>query len=423
MMILKVKIIMRDEKMPIIYPFPNEISLLIDLNYSGGNFGLWFNKFIPLLLNEEKNKKLHPCNKNGEKKPVDYYENFYSSKIKNAESVKSLLSNKHYSQVSFYKSFEKKYEAIIITAELISSLITGIGLTHPNEVGMTFDHTIGIPYIPASTIKGIVRFAHLLELSQNIPNKESNFFDEESEWTNVLEMFGRGGDSEPAIGRVIFLDAYPETVPEIVADIMNPHYAEYYSKGKAPGDYLNPTPIKFLTVKKGTKFIFRILVNKDKSYYDLKNNKNLKDLVLKAVKKSLEEEGIGAKTAVGYGLFTIKEFKEPESIENYISEENRLKDEEQKKIQKEKEKEKFNNMSEIEKIIYGLKNNYEEKNSMDVYRNIFESNGDAYNKEDQIKIAGALKDAWIKHEKWDHKKASKKQKEKINKIKNILGEA
>jgi len=28
---------------------------------------------------------------------------------------------------------------------------------------------------------------------------------------------------------------------------------------------------------------------------------------------------------------------------------------------------------------------------LNIFRNIFESNGDAYNKEDQIKIAGALK--------------------------------
>jgi len=38
---------------------------------------------------------------------------------------------------------------------------------------MTFDHNLGIPYIPASSIKGIVRFAHTLDLIENNFDKVS----------------------------------------------------------------------------------------------------------------------------------------------------------------------------------------------------------------------------------------------------------
>lgn len=201
---------------------------------------------------------------------------------------------------------------------------------------------------------------------------------------------------------------------------MNPHYGEYYSDvnaTKPPADYLTPKPIKFLTVSKETKFIFRILINK--KYNDLKDNKTLKDLVLTAVRKSLEEEGIGAKTAVGYGLFNIENFSEPESIKKLI---NKKEDDVKKhleELENIKKNEELKNMSEVDKICYQLKNDYEESYATNIYNKI---NDIQYSEEDKKKIAGELKKAWEKGGKWDEKNASKKQKEKIKKIKLILHE-
>jgi len=109
------------------------------------------------------------------------------------------------------------HKTLVYKATLISPLVTGIGNTHPCEVGMTFDHNLGIPYIPASSIKGIVRFAHTLDLIENNFDKVSteaekngkDEFNDEEDWTNIPAMFGKGGDNGNR-GNVIFLDAYPE---------------------------------------------------------------------------------------------------------------------------------------------------------------------------------------------------------------------
>jgi len=83
---------------------------------------------------------------------------------------------------------------------------------------------------------------------------------------------------------------------------MNPHYAPYYAgDGKVPpADYHYPIPIFFLTVDKRTTFQF-ILGSKYPEWKDWmigeKNKKNIIDWL----KDALENHGIGAKTAIGYG--------------------------------------------------------------------------------------------------------------------------
>ena len=297
------------------YPYSTQLQTAAK-SFDKGNFSLWFNKLIP--LNNERNCKA--CNKQGnDKEAVQYYEFFYNG-LKNNIELKNLLDAKQKSQQHFCEIHAKAgYELINFKAELKSPLITGIGQTHPNEVGMVFDHTMGIPYIPASSVKGIVRFAHMLELikSENLEeytetDKNGEYIDESNLKTKIPAIFGGDADEEKEgekktkklKGKVIFLDAYPEKIPDLHVDIMNPHYGDYYSdeNGKTPpADYLDPTPIKFLTVKQGTKFIFRALVPKDS---------DLLQPVRTAFENAIKNEGIGAKTAVGYGRFEIQSNKE-----------------------------------------------------------------------------------------------------------------
>ena len=291
------------------YPYSVQLQTAAK-SFSKGNFSLWFDKLIP--LNNERNCKA--CNKQGnDKEAVQYYESIYNG-LKNNTTLKDLLDEKQKSQQQFCEIYEKAgYKIIKYKAELKSPLITGIGQTHPNEVGMVFDHTIGTPYIPASSVKGIVRFAHMLELikSENLQqflNKEEDGIIESIHETKIAAIFGGDADKEKEgkkkiklKGKVIFLDAYPAKVPDLHVDIMNPHYGNYYrdENGKIPpADYLDPTPIKFLTVKLGTKFTFLALVSKDSDF--------LLQPVKTAFQIALEEEGVGAKTAVGYGRFEIQ---------------------------------------------------------------------------------------------------------------------
>lgn len=295
-----------------LYPYSAQLQMTAK-SFSKGNFSLWFNKLIPL-NNETKCK---PCDQHGnDKEAVQYYESVYNELKKN-RTLEHLLDKKQKNQKQFCKIYEKAgYKIINYQAELKSPLITGIGQTHPNEVGMVFDHTMGIPYVPASSVKGIVRFAHMLELIKSDNIKEYKESDKDGEYivesdlkTLIPAIFGGDADEEKEgkkkikklKGKVIFLDAYPAKVPYLHVDITNPHYGDYYNDEKGeipPADYLAPNPIKFLTVKKGTVFTFRALVSKDSVF--------LLQPVKTAFENALKNEGVGAKTAVGYGRFEIR---------------------------------------------------------------------------------------------------------------------
>lgn len=195
-------------------------------------------------------------------------------------------------------------------------LVIGLGGSSVYETGMTLHHTYGIPYIPASAVKGIVRSYVITEVYKNeieaLSKKDfcdifgcsgegkiedangkkqpfKSFYKIEAEQNNDKR------DSGDRQGKVIFFDAFPIGTIKLEADIMNPHYSDYYgdTKGEVPpADWHNPIPIPFLTIGKTTSFQFVIGVKKE-------------NVILNQTKSWLEsalkEKGIGAKTAVGYG--------------------------------------------------------------------------------------------------------------------------
>lgn len=273
-----------------LYPYYEELRNAAQ-NMNRGNFGLWYNKLIPLNPSAFKASDAS----GNDNKAVDYYVRQYNAM---QAASRELLKKKHRDQIAFCERFARSgHEITTVKAKLRSPLITGIGETHPKETSMVFDHNMGIPYIPSSGIKGIVRFTHTLSLIQEARDTGkiiNNKFDDEEPWTLIPKMFG----TQQERGRVIFLDAYSQEAPELHADIMNPHYGPYYQDTgtKPPADYYNPVPIKFLTVKAGAVFIFRTIAPKQD---------DLPQKIRDTLRKALTEEGVGAKTAVGYGRFDI----------------------------------------------------------------------------------------------------------------------
>lgn len=72
-------------------------------------------------------------------------------------------------------------------------------------------------------------------------------------------------------------------------------------------------------------------------------------------------------------------------------------------------------MSEVDRLCYNLSQNPDEQKSMELFGKI-----DNFESDDKLKIAKALQECWQKIKKWDKQSASKKQKEKIKKIEDIL---
>ncbi len=301
--------------------------------FKHGNFGLWFNKFVPL-ANQQEPKASN--NTGSTTDVVEYYKEQFRT------NVTELLVNKHLNQIGFCKAMEQLgYTLIVFHAKLKTPLITGIGESHPHEIGMVFDHTMGIPYIPASGIKGVSRLHFILNhIEQNMPDGDS--VDVES-IDGFVDAFG----AQEKRGNVVFLDAYSTKTPKLKVDVMTPHYGDYYKEGSEipPADNQNPNPIKFLTVQEGTEFIFRMVVKDAKI-----------DTVTAAVKKMFEN-GIGAKTALGYGAFTVLTLNnDPFEQELQRKEEQKQREQEEarRKAEEEAQRQKIEKMSPHERLLYQI---------------------------------------------------------------------
>lgn len=232
--------------------------------------------------------------------------------------AEQMLSARHVSLAYYCESFRKLgYWHETRKVGLSSPLIVGLGNEHPSEKGFRFDWTLGIPMIPSSSIKGVVRLAFLvnrlnsfedpddpslLEFCYNI-QKDGTFPEP------ARSIFGSGGDERSNRGKVIFLDAYPEKLPRLKAEIMNCHYPDYLNKGtRGPTEDQDPNPQRYWAVDpniddKGTKvsFVFRFLIHKD-----IANDQDKFRQLFEAVHSALGDHGLGAKTAIGHGRFDTK---------------------------------------------------------------------------------------------------------------------
>lgn len=186
-------------------------------------------------------------------------------------------------------------------------IVVGLGGGSVFETAITLHHIYGFPYIPASSIKGILR-TYLIETY--FENKEAKAFENKI----MCDIFGCPDSidnkktyyQKEQQGKIIFFDAMPVHSPMgcIKLDIMNPHYSKYYTEGSAPVDWENPVPIIFLTVERlAFQFItglFRQEKNEEIEFFNGTKNTLLKG-TSELLKEALENRGIGAKTAVGYG--------------------------------------------------------------------------------------------------------------------------
>lgn len=188
-------------------------------------------------------------------------------------------------------------------------LVQGLGLESVYETSMTLHHIYGIPYIPATSLKGVIR-NWIIETTYYGREEEALVDPRFCDWFGCpaeLVIDTKQGKKryasyyeEARRGALVFFDAYPIEPPRLRTDVMNPHYAPYYSDktGKTPpADYHQPIPVFFLTVEE-TPFQFIVGSRKTETLNQtLRNGMTIFD----CLKYALTEHGIGAKTSVGYG--------------------------------------------------------------------------------------------------------------------------
>jgi CRISPR-associated protein Cmr6 len=220
-----------------------------------------------------------------------------------------------------------------LSVHAIAPFTTGLGNEHPLENGFSFLNPYGLPYLPGSGVKGVLRQA-ARELASGQWG-DGQGWSEEKPYSIQIDrdttirlslldvLFGRetaSGDKDHVRGVLSFWDVIPQIAGDhLLVEIMTPHQSHYYQQKPAAGstnphDSGQPNPISFLTVPPGSHFTFyvvcdaehlkRLTSNKLPDVPDLlaQGKTHWKTLLQAAFQHAFTWLGFGAKTAVGYGV-------------------------------------------------------------------------------------------------------------------------
>lgn len=188
-------------------------------------------------------------------------------------------------------------------AKLEGRLYLGLGEASPLESAITLHHTYGVPFIPGSAIKGVLHHALLAEFKNNLTESNQQIID---------TLFGREPDTTDKLDRgdagyIIFNDAWwiPDSKKTpLVKEIITVHHQEYYKgEGAAATDFDSPNPNPQLAIR--GSFLFSV-----------EGEANWAKYTIGILKQVLENKGIGAKTASGYGYFSEDKVNQKEINDN-----------------------------------------------------------------------------------------------------------
>lgn len=236
-----------------------------------------------------------------------------------------------------------------IEATAIAPFMTGLGNEHPLENGFAFLNPHGLPYLPGSGVKGVLREA-ARQLTAGEWGHHHGWSDEkrfafpvedkeqESAQLSMLDVFfgtavdGDEGEGAHLRGVLDFWDVIPVLEGgNLDVDIMTPHQGHYYQQPEqgafvSPHDSGQPIPIAILTVPPGSRFHFHVrcdVVRLRALAPDLvpvpagkqMANEPWRDLVVAAFEHAFEWLGFGAKTALGYGAMISQDMKERDAAD------------------------------------------------------------------------------------------------------------
>lgn len=201
----------------------------------------------------------------------------------------------HYSR--WKASLDGLLDGVLAPAVVLSRMVVGLGAESVLETSIALHRTYGVPVIPGSALKGLASAAAHRLLADEAWRKATKRGVDGSEPTEAgeshLAMFG---DTTTA-GYVTFHDALwdPEgaTTLPLDLDVMTVHHRDYYGgKNEPPADWDSPVPVSFVTAR--GKYL--VAVSGPTAW---------RDKAMSMLKIALAEEGIGAKTAAGYGRMSL----------------------------------------------------------------------------------------------------------------------
>ncbi|CAG8999680.1 MAG: hypothetical protein CENE_01659 [Candidatus Celerinatantimonas neptuna] len=177
---------------------------------------------------------------------------------------------------------ETRFERCALTLE--NRLLIGLTGNGALETGCSLSRNYGMPYIPGSSIKGVVRAFVQRHLSEYA--------------SEISELLGSDDPdaSSPQSALVTFHDAWwtPHgNNKPFVLDVVTTHHQAYYNgKSEKPSDKDSPIPNHLLAVQGSFLFV-------------LEGAPEHTRVCATMLKKALQGDGIGAKTAAGYGYMNV----------------------------------------------------------------------------------------------------------------------
>ena len=191
---------------------------------------------------------------------------------------------------------EGRFRSVVLNLETRLFIgLTGGGMM---ETGCAIAHSHGAPYIPGSSVKGVVN-AHARER-----------FDTTEEGRAIRdELFGvppAGDWSAGLSGAITFHDAWwapGSAETPLTPEVVTTHHPNYYGKdGCDPEtDFDSPVPNAQIAVRGGFLFV-------------IEGPSDWLELTEQMLVSALTVRGAGAKTRTGYGLFRVETTDTPPSV-------------------------------------------------------------------------------------------------------------
>jgi CRISPR-associated protein Cmr6 len=208
--------------------------------------------------------------------------------------------------VEYRRSFQRWRSILEVLPETRTAEATvqgrmavGLGAESVLETSITIHRTYGVPYIPGSALKGLAAAAAHKRLEDPAWHKADRD-NPIGSWHRIL--FGDQASS----GHITFHDAL--WIPDgdklpLDLDVMTVHHPEYYQGTESPpADCDNPNPVAFLSAH--GKYLLAAT-----------GPEKWLNAAFTILADALEKDGIGAKTAAGYGRIKIDRPPEPEKFE------------------------------------------------------------------------------------------------------------
>lgn len=335
----------------------------------------------------------------------------YENKVSALADAKRLATNDQKTMQGLLARQKQVFEAVAtepaafrLDALAIAPFTTGLGNEHPLENGFAFLNPYGLPYLPGSGVKGVLRqaarelasgdwdekhdwdatFPHPKSLSQgerdlNHPSPIGRGAGGEGRLSTLDALFGLesgDGDTVHLRGALTFWDVIPQIEGNsLMVEIMTPHQSHYYQNGATPHESGQPTPISFLTVPPGSRFVFHVQC-------DLAHLKRLAPelaelapdsekprwqvIITHAFEHAFTWLGFGAKTAVGYGAMERDKAAETAAEKQRAERVRQAQEIAAKELEVRKKEEALNSLSPVERAIQEFLDNRTDKNQSEI---------------------------------------------------------